>query len=355
MSILNGSNTRAALYPESTYGTNPGSGHQEIFLDSIEPNFDPGFQYLQTLVNTSIGYVKTGNQVSSVSMTGKLFKSSVALHVLLNRIFKKGTTTDTSGAAPYTHPYTVDYETNPGSFTFEYVPHGEDSSDHAQQFTGCVPTSFSVSAQQGEIPTFTVDAIAQQFTRATGPSTIYAGSIDTNIYVVGDMLTESVVGTGASGVGLKLTSGGTDHYVRPINFDFTFNTGIDENGFTLDSNLRRSAQRGGNLEATGTLDFYLEHGQAWTAEAVQALIRTGAEFSFQWRYSTGTAGTSAYRNFQLNLGSSGAGVIFDPEGATVVPDGPGVIQVSAPFRMLDIENKLTLSVSNERNGTAVGI
>lgn len=347
-----GSNTRTALIPETTYGTNPGSGAQEIFLDSLDIEYQPNHIFGQTLVDTSQNYLKLGNEQTTVNMTGKLFKSSVAWHIIINRLFKKGTTVGLSD--PYTHPYTIDYETAPGSFTLESIPHGGASSILAQQVLGCVPQTLTLTANQGEHPTFECTCIGREFTRSTGPGTAYTAANDTTIFEVGSLMTESITG-GTFGNGLKISTSGSDYFVKPVNFEVTIESGIDDNAFTLDSKLRRQIQRSGNLAVSGTLDFYLESGETWTANQIQALIRTAQEFSFIWGYQTGTPSSAGEKTFQLNLGDSGAGVVFDPDGAVTSVEGPGVVLVSAPFQMLDVENNLTLEIVNDKASGTVAV
>lgn len=348
---INGSNTRTAIIPETTYGTNPGTGAAEIFLTDYDPNYDPGNSAITTLKDTSQSFVKKGNEASSIAFGGKLFKSSIALHAILNRLFKKGTTT---GTDPYTHPYTLDYNTIPGSFTFEKVLMGGASSDKATQYLGCVPSAFSLSAQRGEHPTFEFECIARERTRATGPGTAYNATTDKNIFCVGDMTGDALPSGGGTGLQL-IVAPSTGYYVQPVNFDFRLETGIDAEAYALTSNLRNQVQRGGPFVASGNLEFVLEDGETWTAKQVADLIADNTEFSFKWRYSTGTSGQSGYRLFDLKLGASGLGVVFDPEGASFNPDGPGRILVNAPFQMYDIESNLSLDIQNEQDGTAVGV
>lgn len=351
MAVFNGENTRTALIPESTYGTNPATGAQELFADSYEIGYDPGFVYNQTLVDTSPSFLTLGNEGTTWGMVHKLYKSNLAFHIMLNRLFMSLSTS--GGADPYTHLYTQVYATNPGSFTLEVVPNGEAASTSAMQVKGCVPTSMTISAPAGEQPTVEWSGIGREYTREASPGTAYTSSVDTAIFVPGDLTSETISGATTSS-GLKLTAGGTEYGVKPISYDVTYEAGIDESGYTLDNRYRISPHRGGLLAVSGNLDFYLEEGTR-AAQNVIALIRSGTPFSFHQWFSTGTPASAGYKSFDFHLGYGSPSVIFDPEGAVINVDGPGAVTISAPFQVLNVESSVRLTVSNEKNGTAVNI
>lgn len=350
MATFNGENTRTAIIPESVYGTNPATGAQELFVDSYEIGYDPGFTYNQPVKETSASYLTLGNEATTWSLTHKLFKSNLAFHALLNRLF---TGLSTSGSSdPYTHIYTQAYGTAPGSFTLEVVPGGAGSSALAQQVKGCVPNSMNISFSQGEMPMVEWSGIGREFTRDTGPSA-YTAAVDTSIFVPGDLTSETISG-GTTSSGLKLTAGGVDYGVKPVNFDVTYEAGIDDAAFVLDSRYRKEPQRSGLLACTGTLDFYMEQGTQ-AADDVMALIRTGTPFTFNFWVSSGTPASSGYKSFKLVMGYNAPNVIFDPEGAVMNVEGPGAVIISAPFQMLNVESRLRLEIQNEKTGVQVNI
>jgi hypothetical protein len=349
-SVVTGANTRTAFIPETTYGTNPATGAAELHVDEYEINYDPSRSYITNLKDSSISFPKDGNEVSSMSFTSKLFKSTAAINLLLNRFFVKGTTT--GAGDPYTHPYTMDYETKPGSFTFEAVVSGEASSNRAIQAKGCTPNSITLSAALGEHPTISADCLVREVTRATGPGTAYTGSTDSNIFCAGDMFSTN---DGESVSALLLTTGASGYFVRPVSFELTLSAGLDEGSHSLVSNLRPRVQRGGPLEASGTLEFILETGETWSAINVVDLIKSNTGFRFDWEYRTGTPAASGYRQFKISLGNGSDKVYFDPEGATFTPDGPGKVMVSAPFQLTDVESSLTATINNALNSAAAGV
>lgn len=351
MAVFNGENTRTAIIPESTYGTKPATGAQELFADSYEIGYDPAFTYNQTLIDTSPSFLTLGNEGTTWGLTHKLYKSNLAFHAILNRLFM--TLATSGGADPYNHLYTQNYANNPGSFTFEVVPNGEAASTSAMQVKGCVPTSMTISAPAGEQPTVEWSGIGREYTRDASPVTAYTASVDTGIYVPGDLTSETISGS-TTNSGLKLTAGGTDYGVKPISFDVTYEAGIDESGHVLDSRYRISPHRGGSLAVSGNLEFYYADG-ANSALTVISLIRTGTPFSFHQWFSTGTPASAGYKSFDFHLGYGSPSVIFDPEGAVINVDGPSAVTISAPFQVLNVESSVRLTVTNEKNGTAVNI
>jgi len=350
MAVFNGENTRTAVIPESAYGTNPATGAQELFVDSYEIGYDGGFTYNQPIKDTSPSYLTLGNEATTWGMTHKLFKSNLGFHALLNRLFTSRSTTGSGD--PYTHIYTQDYGTAPGTFTFEVVPGGAGSSGLAMQVKGCVPTSMTLTAGQGEMPMVEWSGIGREFTRDTGPAA-YTGSVDTAIFVPGDLTSETISG-GTTSSGLKLTAGGVDYGVKPVSLEVTYDAGIDESAYTLDSRYRIDPQRGGPLSITGTLDFFMEQGTQ-AADDVIALIRTGTAFTVRYWFSTGTPASPGYKSFELLMGYNAPNVIFDAEAAAVSVEGPGAVTISAPFQMLNVESRTRLTINNDKTSANVNI
>lgn len=345
-----GYNTRTSIIPETTYGTNPATGSQELFVQSFEIEHSRNQSPVNYLAKGSQGTVKQGNESTNVTLGGIIPKSSVGFQAILNRFFSLGTTT---GSGPYTHPYTMPYSTTPGSFTFEGIPMGENGSTRAVQVYGCVPQRLTLSAQQGEHPTYEFFCLGRQLANASGPATAPSGAIDTNIYRVGDMDLTSLPATAGDGLLLTDTSS-NGYFVLPLAFDVTINAGLDEEAYTLDTTYRRQIQRGGNMEVTGSITFLYEDGESWDSHDLLLQIRQGTHFTTQWRLVQGGGGSQC--QFDLNLGTGTAGsIVFDESAAAPTPDGPGRMIVEAPFTMNCVEDDLTLDVMNEKTGVTVGV
>ena len=345
-----GYNTRTSIIPETTYGTNPGTGGQELFVQSYQIEHTRNQSPVNFLTKGSAGTVKQGNEATNVTLSGILPKSSTAFHGLLNRFFSLGTTT---GSGPYTHPYTMPYATTPGSFTFEVIPQGENSSTRAMQVYGCVPQRLSLSAQPGEHPTYEMFCIGRELAQATGPSSAPSSAIDTEIFTVGDMALTSLPST--QGDGLLLTDTGSNgYYVLPTAFDLEITVGLDEEAYTLDSNQRRQIQRGANMEVSGSITFIYEDGESWDSLDFLSQVRQGTHFTSQFAYNTGTG--TGQRRFDIDLGTGSAGaMVFDEAAVPATIEGPGRIEIEAPFTCVNVEDNLALTVINEKAGGTVNI
>lgn len=347
---INGYNTRTSIIPETTYGTNPATGSQELFVQSFNIEHDRNQTPLNFLTKGSQADVKQGNESTNLTISGPIPRSSIAFHALMNRFFSKQTTT---GAGPYTHPYTFPYLQIPGSFTFEGIPEGENSSTKAVQVYGCVPQRLRVSAQAGELPTYELFCLGRQLANATGPATAPSGAVDSSVYSAGDMDLSSLPATAGDGLLFTDTSS-NGYYVLPVAYEIEINAGLDEDAYTLDTTYRRQIQRGANMEVTGTVSFLYETGESWDSHDLISQIRQGTHFTTQWRLVAGGGG--AQTQFQIDLGTGTAGaVVFDESAAAPTPDGPGRMIVEAPFSVNCVEDNLALTIVNAMNGTTVDV
>lgn len=345
-----GYNTRTSIIPETTYGTNPATGSTELFVQSFEIEHTRNQSPVNYLTKGSTGTVKQGLESTNVTLSGILPKSSVGFHALLNRFFSLGTTT---GSGPYVHPYTMPYATTPGSFTFECIPQGANSSTRATQVYGCVPQRLRLSAQPGAHPTYEMYCIGKELAQASGPATAPSGAIDTEIFCVGDMDLDGLPSTGGDGL-LFTDTGSNGYYVLPLAFDVEISVGLDEEAYTLDGTQRRQVQRGGNMEVSGSVTFLYEDGETWDAHDFLSQVRQGTHFTTGWTYNIGSG--ASQRQFDLSLGAGAAGaLVFDESAVPPSIEGPGRIEVEAPFTMMAVEDNLTLNVVNEKAGGTVGV